>query len=265
MPQFQRLGGSIHYETLGDGPPLLLLAGIASDGASWGPLIPLIADDFRLILIDNRGSGQTRCEGEIAIRDMVGDAVALLDHLRIETAFVLGHSLGGMLGQRLAAAYPDRVRALVTLTTSDRIGIKERLLFEELARLYFEIEPQRWFGLLFQWLFSDGFFADGFFASEENVRAAAEASAAYPYRQSPEDFSRQVEALKDLPPVVLPASRCPVLAIAAGRDMLVQPAAVKAGHLGIAYFRMITIVGASHSVHWDAPEKVAREVLEFLA
>jgi pimeloyl-ACP methyl ester carboxylesterase len=259
MPDFDNNGASVHYQLAGSGRPLLMLAGIASDGASWGPLTPLLADRFRLILMDNRGSGRTKSEGEIAMRDILGDAVALLDRLGIEAGYVLGHSMGGMLGQRLAAAHPERVRGLVTLATSDRIGMKERLLFEELERLYFELPPQRWFALLFQWLFSDRFFRD-----PANVAAAAEAAAEYPYRQFPEDFARQVVALKALPAIDLTAIRCPVLAIAAAQDLLIPPATVAAGHLGIPDCRLETIEAAAHSIHWEAPEAVANKVIGFL-
>lgn len=259
MPQFQSLGASIHYETLGDGSPLLLLAGIASDGASWGPLLPLLEDDFQLLLPDNRGAGQTRCEGALSVDDMVEDCAAMLDHLDIATTFVVGHSMGGMLGQRLAARYPERVRALVTMATSDRIAAKQRALFQDLAKLYFEMPPQAWFRLLFQWLFSERFFA-----GDENLAAAAEASAAYIFRQSPEDFLRQVRALEQLPAVDLAAIRCPTLAIAAGADQLIPPAAVERGHRGIAALRMVTIPGVGHSVHWEAPEAVAHEIVAFL-
>ncbi|MDP1731581.1 MAG: alpha/beta fold hydrolase [Devosia sp.] len=259
MPQLQCVGASVHYEALGEGPPLLLLAGIASDGASWGPLLPLLQARFRLILIDNRGSGRSRCEGDIAVEDMVDDCAALLDHLGIAQAFVAGHSMGGMLGQRLAARHPERVKALVTMTTSDRIGAKERVLFQDLAKLYFEMQPQTWFRLLFQWLFSEPFFQ-----SEENVAVAAEASAAYVFRQSPEDFLRQVKALEKLPEANPKAIQCPVLAIAAGADLLIPPAAVERGHKGIADVRMVTIADVGHSVHWEAPEAVARAIVEFL-
>ena len=57
MPQFQHGAASIHYEIMGEGAPLLLVAGIASDGASWGPLLPLLKGR-QLVLVDNRGCGQ---------------------------------------------------------------------------------------------------------------------------------------------------------------------------------------------------------------
>ena len=59
MPQFENNRASVHYEIMGEGRPLLLIAGTASDGASWGPLLPLLGGR-QLILIDNRGSGRTK-------------------------------------------------------------------------------------------------------------------------------------------------------------------------------------------------------------
>lgn len=258
MPQFQRLGASIHYEVLGDGPPLLLIAGIASDGASWGPLIPLLQNAFRLILIDNRGSGQSRVEGEIEIRDMVDDCAALLEHLGPGPVEVVGHSLGGMLGLMLAASYPQKVRRLVTMTTG-RIPPSKRALFHDMSRLYFAIAPEDWFRLLYQWLFSDAFFAD-----EANVASAAAGSAGYRFRQSPGDFARQVAAVDRIGRVDLSVVACPVLALAAELDLLSPPWAVEALHKAMPAVTHKLIGGVAHSIHWEAPEPVAREIIEFL-
>jgi aminoacrylate hydrolase len=261
MTQFPRDGASIHYEAEGRGPPLLMVAGIASDGASWRPLVPLLAPHFSLLLIDNRGSGRSTAEGALTLDDMVADCVGLLDHLGLARVDVLGHSMGGLIGLNLAARHPERVRRLVTMTCGDRIGAKERILCQDMARLHGEsMRPQSWFRLLFQWLFSEPFFAD-----EKQVAAAAEASTAYVFRQSPADFARQVAAVDGLAPFDRAAVRCPTLAIAAGLDILVPPAAVLAGHAGIADLTAIVIEGAAHSVHWEAPGRVAAAVLEFLA
>lgn len=258
MPDFDNNGASVHYELVGSGPPLLMLAGLASDGASWGPLTPLLAGRFRLILIDNRGSGRTRAAGELSVADMADDAVALLDHLDIGTAGIVGHSLGGALSLILASRHPERVRRLVTMTTG-AVTPKIHALFADLLRVYREDEPETYFRLLFQWLFSEPFFAD-----PANVRAAAEASAAYPYRQSPEDFARQVAALKTAPKIELASVRCPVLALAAGRDLLGPPDAVRTLHAPFPDHRVEVIETAAHSIHWEAPEAVAEKIVGFL-
>lgn len=257
MPQFEREGARIHYEIAGKGPPLLLIAGTASDGASWTPLVPLLQQRFQLLLIDNRGCGRTEVEGDITLEQMAGDAAALLAHLGIASADVVGHSLGGYLGLMLAAEHPERVRRLVTLC-SGTMSAASRVLFGDMARLYFTTAPEDWFRLLYQWLFSERFFADA-----AGVADAAAASAGYAYRQSPGDFARQVAAIERGGSVDLGRVGCPVLAVAAELDLLAPPKAVLALHAKVPGVRHARVAGAAHSVHWEQPQAVAEAVLGF--
>lgn len=259
MPQFKRDGASIHYEIAGKGPPLLLIAGTASDGASWTPLVPLLQERFQLLLIDNRGCGRTRSEGDITLAQMVADAAALLEHLGVDSTDVVGHSLGGYLGLVLAAEHPARVRRLVTLC-SGTLAAANRVLLRDMARLYFTTAPEDWFRLFYQWLFSDAFFAE-----ESGIAAAAAASTAYAYRQSPGDFARQVAAIERGAAAELARVRCPVLAVAAELDLLAPPAAVAALHRDVPRVRHVAMAAAAHSVHWEQPQAVARAVIGFLA
>lgn len=258
MPDFDNNGASVHYELIGSGPPLLCLAGLASDGASWGPLTPLLADRFRLILIDNRGCGRTRVDGSFTLPDMASDAAALLDHLGIGETDLLGHSLGGVLALMLAAREPGRIRRVVTMATG-AVGDARRVMLHDMARLYFTTPPEDWFRLLYQWLFSDPFFA-----SEANVAAAAAGSASYPYRQSPADFARQVAAVDALAPFDMSPIRAPILALAAGNDLMCPEAAVRALYTGLPGVTHATIANTAHSIHWEAPEDVAARIREFL-
>ncbi|MEQ1768701.1 MAG: alpha/beta fold hydrolase [Devosia sp.] len=257
MPQFDHERASIHYETIGEGKPLLLIAGIASDGASWKPLLPLLPGR-QLILIDNRGCGQTKVDGSIVFHEMADDCAALLDHLGLDAVDVLGHSMGGIIGLDLAARHPDRVARLVTLASALG-GPSKRVLFHDLSRLYFTVPPADYFRLLFQWLFSDPFFAD-----ERNVTAAALASVSYAHRQSPGDFARQVAAIDSTGPMDNSAIRCPVLAVSAELDLVAPPEAVERLHARVPGVRFQTIAGAAHSIHWEKPAEAAAAVNAFL-
>lgn len=257
MPQFETTGASVHYEIAGEGPPLLLIAGTASDSASWGPLLPLLPAR-QLIRIDNRGSGRTKADGPLDHADMVDDCVALLDHLGLTAVDIVGHSLGGYLSLMLAAREPSRVRRVVTLTAGG-MDAKTRVLFDDFARLYFTMVPKDWFRLLYQWLFSTPFFAD-----EATVAAAAEGSTNYPYRQSPGDFARQIAAARRETKVDLTRIACPVLAIAAEFDLLTPPATVAALHRDVPNVEHVTIMGAAHSIHWEKTAEVAAEIERFL-
>jgi pimeloyl-ACP methyl ester carboxylesterase len=258
MPDFDNNGARIHYDLLGSGPPLLLIAGIASDGASWQPLVPHLAGHHRLILIDNRGAGRSKAEGPLALEDMAGDCAALLDRLGIAKADVVGHSMGGMLGLLLAALHPHRVQRLVTMA-SGAVPAQKRVLLNDLARLYATTPAADWFRLLFQWLFSEPFFAD-----ERAVSDAATASAAYPFRQSPGDFARQVAAVDRLTMPDLSPVTAPVLAVTAELDLMVTAKSVAALHAGVTNLTNVTIPNAAHSVHWEAPEAVGAAIRGFL-
>jgi pimeloyl-ACP methyl ester carboxylesterase len=257
MPQFQHGPASIHYEVLGAGAPLLLIAGIASDAASWGPLRSLLPGR-RLILVDNRGCGQTRVDGPIEIEEMVDDCAALLEHLGLGAADVVGHSLGGAIALWLAAKHPAKVKRLVTMTIGS-ITASKRVLFHDMARLYFTMVPEDWFRLLHQWLFSEPLFED-----EVVVAAAAASSMSYPYRQSPGDFARQVAAIDRMAGWDASHIACPVLAISAELDLLAPSAAVKEMHRPIAGARHLTIAGAAHSLHWERPQETAEAITGFL-
>jgi 3-oxoadipate enol-lactonase len=95
-------------------PWLLLVQGLGFDRTGWGPGLDGLQRSFRLILVDNRGSGRSQPgAGSFGVREMAADLVRVLSHARVDKAHVLGVSLGGMIAQELAIEYPDRVDALV--------------------------------------------------------------------------------------------------------------------------------------------------------
>jgi len=113
MPVFEHSGIAQHYEASGSGPPLLLIAGMMSDSASWAPLVPLLEPHFTLIRPDNRTTGRTTpWNAPASVGIIAEDCAALVSHLNTGPAHVLGHSLGGMVGLRLAVTHPKAVKSL---------------------------------------------------------------------------------------------------------------------------------------------------------
>lgn len=100
-------------------PVLVLIQGLGFDRTGWGPASRILQRQFRVVLIDNRGSGRSgSAAGAFSISDMCGDVVAVLDDLGIDAAHIMGASLGGMVAQDLAIKHPDRVDRLVLACTT---------------------------------------------------------------------------------------------------------------------------------------------------
>jgi 3-oxoadipate enol-lactonase len=104
----------LDYERSGSGPPLLAIMGMSGTALHWGePFLAPLREHFDVIVYDHRGVGQSsRLEGALSIAEMAQDAAGLLGALEIDSAHVLGISMGGMIAQELALAHPERIRTL---------------------------------------------------------------------------------------------------------------------------------------------------------
>jgi 3-oxoadipate enol-lactonase len=112
-------GVKVAYEIRGDGEPLTLVHGLAYDRNGWGRFPDLLAQRFRVLLIDNRGVGESdEPEGPYAVAQMAADVVAVLDDAGIERTNLFGVSLGGYIAQELALTYPERLAKLVLASTA---------------------------------------------------------------------------------------------------------------------------------------------------
>lgn len=114
MPKVAVRGTELHWERAGSGEPLLLIQGMGGTHLSWGPPFKgLLDESFDVIAFDNRGIGLSDpFDGSFTIAEMAEDAAALLDELGVESAHVVGISMGGMIAQELALAQPQRLRSL---------------------------------------------------------------------------------------------------------------------------------------------------------
>ncbi len=113
-------GLHLYYETYGSGAPLVLLhGGMLTIDLNFATLIPTLAQTHTVIGVEMQGHGRTaNIDREITYANLATDIVALLDHLGIERAAVLGHSMGGGVALELAVNHPDRVSAIVPISAS---------------------------------------------------------------------------------------------------------------------------------------------------
>lgn len=106
-------GIRLTYERRGTGTPMVLLHGYPLDHQIWDDVVPLLADTFELIVPDLRGfGGSSTVDSFSAMEDYAADVTALLDHLEIQKAAIVGHSMGGYVALAFARLYPDRITGL---------------------------------------------------------------------------------------------------------------------------------------------------------
>jgi len=114
MPKVSFDDCEFHYETHGDGPPLLLIAGLGGACSYWGPQVEPLGKHFKVIMYDHRGTGRsTHHKTAYTVDGMARDALGLLDALGIDHVHLVGHSTGGAIGQILGAEAPQRLRSMV--------------------------------------------------------------------------------------------------------------------------------------------------------
>jgi 3-oxoadipate enol-lactonase len=119
----------IHWRGSGSGPPLILLNGWSASGLAWPRAwVAELGRSFRVIRIDNRGSGWSRmAEQPFTMADLAGDVIGVMDDAGVDTAVVFGLSMGGMIAQEVAMRAPDRVSGLVLAATAPPMpGYKPR-------------------------------------------------------------------------------------------------------------------------------------------
>lgn len=111
-------GLQLYYEVYGSGKPIVLLHGsYMTIPMAWSQIIPLLARDRKVIVVEMQGHGRTRDTArELSYEAMADDVAGLLEHLRIAQADVLGYSMGGGIAFQVAVRHPARVRRLVVLS-----------------------------------------------------------------------------------------------------------------------------------------------------
>jgi pimeloyl-ACP methyl ester carboxylesterase len=138
MPLFTIDGQTLHYTDQGSGQAVLLAGSYLWDQAMWAPQIAALSAHYRVIALDLWGHGQSGPlpEGTTSLDDIARQAQALLDHLEIERVTLVGLSVGGMWGVRLALSAPQRINGLVLMDTY--VGVEP----EPTRQYYFSLFKQ---------------------------------------------------------------------------------------------------------------------------
>jgi aminoacrylate hydrolase len=118
MPTVSIGDADIYYEEAGRGPALMLVPGLSGLGSFWTQQVRDFSRDFRVVIHDHRGTGQsTHSRIRYSVEQMADDVLRLMDKLGIAAAHLVGHSTGGAIGQAIAQDHPDRLQSLVLSAT----------------------------------------------------------------------------------------------------------------------------------------------------
>jgi aminoacrylate hydrolase len=118
MPTVSIGDADIYYEEAGKGPALMLVPGLSGLGSFWTQQVREFSRDFRVVIHDHRGTGQsTHSRIRYSVEQMAGDVLRLMDKLGIAAAHLVGHSTGGAIGQVIAQDHPERLQSLVLSAT----------------------------------------------------------------------------------------------------------------------------------------------------
>ncbi|HZJ27209.1 MAG TPA: alpha/beta fold hydrolase [Acidimicrobiia bacterium] len=256
-------GVSIHYEVWGRraATPVLMIQGLGADSRGWALQRMAFGRRHRCYALDNRGVGQSdRPPGPYSLDRMAGDAIAVLDQEGIESAHVMGASMGGVIAQILAVLHPGRVRSLTLACTACRHHQWRRELLAEWAAAVAEDGTSALAREALQWLVGPRLHRR--FGVWLNLMARVV------LQTPPEPFVAQVEAILAAPDDVrfaLADIADPTLIITGSQDSLTPVGDAEELAELVPHARLEVVTGAAHGLMVEAPNAFNDAVLRFLA
>ncbi len=264
MPTVRAGEVELDYERSGSGPPLLLIMGMSGTALHWGDeLLDALRGDFEVIVYDHRGVGaSTPLAGPLTIAQMAEDAAALLGALGIDSAHVMGISMGGMVAQELALKHPERVRTLTlgcTFCGGEGATLTQPEVMQGLAEAMMSGDRMRALRVGFDANLSAPFASDPALF-EKFVAIAEERAVAVPVIMAQmqacmgHDTNARLSELS-MPTLVIHGTEDQMLPVDNGRLIATR----------IPGSRLEIFDGAGHLFFWEQPERTAELVREHAA
>lgn len=261
MPSIERNGKRLYYEIAGTGEALLLISGLGCDHTIWSLVSPALSQRYRVVSFDNLGSGESsNLDHPCTIADMAKDAALILEELSIGRAHVAGHSMGGMIAQELALAYPDRVQSLLLLSSCAECDSRGKAIIETLGDLPRLVDPPTCARLFMPWLYTEGFYS-----KPGSIVQLMKWLLECPHPPTAEGMyhqSRAISAFNSLSR--LGQITCPTDVIVGSEDILLPINSSRQLAQGIANAEIAVLEKTGHGLLIETPEVVASAMLNFL-
>jgi esterase len=125
----------LHYQTLGQGQPLILLHGLFGSADNWGIVAKHFSQTYQVISVDLRNHGRSPHDDSQTYAEMADDLIDLCNTLNLNHIYLLGHSLGGKVAMQFATQYPERMNKLIVVDMALRAydDVQTRLIDAMLA------------------------------------------------------------------------------------------------------------------------------------
>ena len=273
LDQFERMkkqvalgnGITLAYLEFGapGGPPVVLIHGYTDNARDWVPLVPFLAQDRHLVLVDIRGHGaSSKPECCYTRVDFAYDIKLLLDRLGIRRADLVGHSLGSIIAQTFAEYWPDRTRRVVLISSSGALGQHARPPAEppafnyraDIVKLTDPIDPESPFML--EWYGSPTPVDPDFLRRERRDAAAIPASV---WLAVLDQGLTGIDLQGTLPWLAAPA-----LLIWGAKDPIFGVEDRRSLSAALPRARVVVFPDLGHNPFWEDPRRVASEINAFL-
>jgi 3-oxoadipate enol-lactonase len=248
-------GERIYFESVGDGPAVVLTHGLGGNHAVWWRQVGVLAAGRRVVTWDQRGfGGSTRRTGPVGPEPAVGDLAALLDHLGIDRAHIVGQSMGGWVAMGLAISHPDRVRSLVLADSPAGVRTDEVRAAAHEARA--GLRRDAGFG-------RHPALGDRFCAEHPDEAALYELIGSFGDKPPDAEMIELLSACR-WPLGAVARVAVPVLLVCGEHDPMAPPAGMRAVAAVLRDARVEVIPGCGHSPYFEAPEAWNAVVARFL-
>lgn len=241
--------------------PVLLIMGLGYPSSMWYRWRPELAEHYRTIVFDNRGTGRTGVPpGPYSIAEMADDALAVLDAAQVRAAHAVGASMGGMIAQQLASTHPERVRSLVLACTGP--GGHEHVQPDpaalEMAAARSSLSAEEAAEVAIPFVYSEA-------TPRDRIDEDLAVRSAQP--TEPDGYTNQLVAVVTHPGTYdsLAQIAVPTLVLHGLDDRLIVPANARLLADAIPGARLVLLEGASHILMTDRPRASLDAVLDFLA
>src|SRR6266849_1916267 len=247
-------GFRLYYEdTGGDAPTVLFLHGAGGNHLSWWQQVPVFAEEYRCITVDQRGFGRSSDVAEQGPAALATDAIALLDHLGVARAALVTQSMGGWAAAGAVLRDAKRFWSVVmantigNLTNGEIAALRLRLAAASPPR-----PPVLWHAAL-----------GPTFRKAEPVKSFLYASIAGLNAPLPPAFREAMQRLTT-PLERYAAASVPTLFLTSDEDGLIWPELSEKVHTHVPGSEFVRVPGAGHSTYFERPDVFNREVGAFL-